>query len=123
MYEAVRHAAFISIARGSGFGGLALVTAMFGFAGNPALALKFGGFAALLATAILILKAWTAPQKPYKKTEVWLLLAPEDRPLDAYAQNLVSAARVEACYRFALIWAILATVFLTGGLILSALHG
>ena len=116
MYQAVRQAAFMSTARGCGFGGLAIITAMMGFADYPPAALRFGGVAMLLTAVILILKAWRAPQKPYRKTEVWLLLAEADRPADPYAQQLVAAARIEAFYRFAFTASVLAAIFLSLGL-------
>jgi hypothetical protein len=121
MYEAVRRTAFMSTARGCGFGGLAVLTAMMGLTSYPPGALKFGGLASLLAAAILILKAWRAPQERYKRTEVWLLLADADKPGEAEAQRLVAAARVEAFYRFALICAVVGAAFLVGALIAGGL--
>lgn len=119
MQDAIRQAAIMSTARGCGFAGLAIITAMMGFADDPANAFQFGGIAALLSAIVLIMKAWRAPYKPYKKTEVWLLLAQHDRPTDPYAQHLITMARIEAFYRFALICAVVAALFLALGPILS----
>lgn len=116
-HEAIRRVALMSTARGCGFGGLAIITAMMGFADYPPNALKFGGIASLLAASILILKAWRAPRKSYKSTEVWLLLPEAERPAGEQAQSLIVAARTEAFYRFAFLSAIIAAIFLTGGLI------
>jgi hypothetical protein len=115
--QAIRYAAFKSVARGCGFGGLAIITAMMGLIDHPPSAMKFAGCAALLSAAILILKAWRAPYTPYRKTEVWLLLEDEHKPSDPYAQAIVAEARIEAFYRFAMICAIFAAIFLTGGLL------
>jgi len=113
----VRDTAFLSTARGCGFAVLAIVTAMFGLVGTPILSLKFGGVAFLLTAAILILKAWQAPQRPCKRTELWRLLPEDRRPQAHFAQAVIAAARTEAFYRFAHIAATLAALFLTSGTI------
>lgn len=117
MSLSVRQAAFISTARGCGFGALAIVTTMFGCLGNPAMALKVGGLSTLLAAAILILKAWHAPSRPYRKTEVWLLLPEQDRPSASFAQQVIAAARVEAFYSFARITVLVSVALLAAGLL------
>lgn len=117
MSPAVRQAAMVSTARACGFGALAVMTTMIGFAGTPVLSLKIGGVCFLLVTVVLILKAWRAPLMPYKKTEVWLLLAQEDRPSSTFAQTVIASARIEAFYRFAHISATIAALFLAGGIL------
>jgi hypothetical protein len=117
MSPAIRQVAFMSTARGCGFGALAIVTGMFGLLGTPTLSLKLGGVCFLLTAAILILKAWRAPLMPYKKTELWLLLPDDQKPAAAFAQTVIASARVEAFYRFAHMSATLAAVFLTGALL------
>lgn len=121
MDPVVRHTAFMSTARGCGFAVLAIVTAMFGLVGTPVLSLKFGGLAFLLTAAILILKAWQAPQRPYKKTELWLLLPEDRRPQAHFAQAVIAAARTEAFYRFAHMASTLAALFLIGGIVVPLL--
>ncbi len=121
MSPSIRQAAMISTARACGFGTLAIMTTMIGFAGTPTLSLKVGGVCFLLTAAVLILMAWRAPLKPYKRTEVWLLLDAQDRPPAAFAQTAISSARIEAFYRFAHISATLAAVFLTGALLAALL--
>jgi hypothetical protein len=121
MSPAVRHAAFISTSRGCGFAVLAIVTGMIGFASEPALALRIGGVSFLLSAAILVLKAWHAPRKPFRDTEVWLLLEEVDRPMAAYAQSAIAGARVEAFYRFAHMAATIAAILLSAALIAALL--
>ena len=119
--QAIRQVAFMSTARGCGFGSLAIITATFGFLETPAFALKLAGVFFLLATTILILKAWRAPDVPYRRTEVWLLLPEDQRPNETAAQAMVTAARIEAFYRFAYISSTLAAILLTGALIAGML--
>ena len=78
-----------SVARGVGFGTLAISLVVVGLAGYPTLALKSGAALTLLMWAILRLKALRAPRRPYKRTEVWLMLEPRpDWPAEI-AQRLI----------------------------------
>ena len=63
-------AAWVSVARGCGFAALAIVTFMFGMAGNIPGAFKAGGILTLITSLILLFRGWQAPSKPYKRTEV-----------------------------------------------------
>ena len=123
MPDPVRAAAFTSIARGSGFGGLAVVTMMIGFADQPIVAMKIAGYGALLETAILLLMARHAPDKPHRRTEIWLILDARDRPPAAIAQRVVAQARREALLHFAYWAARVAAASLIGAVILGALSG
>jgi hypothetical protein len=104
--------ATLSVARGVGFATLAIICAMIGFYGNPHALLKFGGLGALLVSAVLIMKARSAPQLAYRRTEVWLMLEPHERPPDAYAQRMIAAARQAALFRFAQASAMVSVAFL-----------
>lgn len=123
MSPEIRRAAIFSTARGCGFAALAIVTGMIGFVSEPVLALKIGGVSFLLSAAILVLKAWHAPRKPFRDTEVWLLLDEVHRPMAAYAQAAISGARIEAFYRFAHMAATIAAILLASALIASILAG
>lgn len=98
----LQQAAEISVARGCGFAALAIFTFMVGFAGNIRLSLAVGGCMALLASFVLIIKALNAERTSYKRTEVWIMLEPEDRPRPEVAQKLISTALREVYLRFAL---------------------
>lgn len=89
----VRHKAIISVARGCGFGGLAAVTAMLGFAHDPPAAVKFGGMSSLLTALVLLAKASRARFSPYKRTEIWLMLEANERPPAIFAQLVIGEAR------------------------------
>jgi hypothetical protein len=112
MSEDIHAQAFVSVARGCAFAGLATLTTMVGLSGDPAVALRFGGHAFLLTSFILIAMALRAPQKSYKRTEVWLLLDRQRRPPPAIAQQVIGAARRETLAQFARLHAALSLVFL-----------
>jgi hypothetical protein len=98
----LRRLTWISVARGCGFGVLAIFTTMIGFVTTPAVALDFGGFSFLLMATILILKARMAPSMSYRRTEVWLMLDEGLRPPADVAQVLIGRVRADvllACAR------------------------
>ena len=91
------------MARGCGFAGLAILTFMIGLSGNMVVALQTGGILCLLVCGLLLLKAWLAGQRSYKSTEVWLMLAPQERPGSEIAQHVIGTALCDTCLRFALL--------------------
>ena len=105
--------ATISVARGVAFAGLGIVCMMIGFAGHLPAFLKAGGIGFLLVAAVLILKAGTAEKTDYKRTELWLMLAENERPPGEVAQRLITTARQAALYRFANIAAMTSAAFLS----------
>jgi hypothetical protein len=96
--EAIERAATVSIGRATGFAGLAVLVAMAGLAGWPLLALRTGAAGCLLAWAILRLKALAAPRRPYRHTELWLILEPKPR-LPAPVLQLLIGAALDRGYR------------------------
>lgn len=100
--QRLQQAAEISVARGCGFAALAICTFMVGFAGDIRLSLAVGGCMALLATFVLIIKALKAERTSYKRTEVWIMLEPEDRPRPEVAQQVIGTTLREVYLRFAL---------------------
>jgi len=123
MSEEIRACAFVSIARGCGFAALATLTTMVGLSGDPAIALRFGGQAFLLTSFVLIVMALRAPQKSYKRTEIWMLLDRRRRPPAAIAQQVIGAARRETLARFARLHAAFAFVLLVASLPVRAIAG
>jgi hypothetical protein len=111
--EHIRKLAWVSVARGCGFGGLAIFTAMIGFAATPAMALDVGGVGFLLMAMILAIKAFRSDSLPHKRTELWLMLAPDERPPPEVAGDVISRMRREVMLRFAQMSAIAALVCLT----------
>jgi hypothetical protein len=110
--ERLNELATISVARGVGFAGLAIVCTMVGFSSYLPAFLKAGGLGFLLVAAVLIVKAQAAPRTAYRRTELWLLLADHERPPAERAQQLISRARQRALYRFGLGAAILSALLL-----------
>ena len=90
-----------SVARGVGFGALAIALVVAGLAGYPQLALRSGAVLALLMWAILRLKALHAPRRPYKRTEVWLMLDPRPVWPAETAQRLIGEALRRTLERYA----------------------
>jgi hypothetical protein len=116
--EHVQSSAQISVARGAGFGLLAIFCTMVGLSGTPVLALKTGGLLCLLACFILLLKAHRSARRPYRRTEVWLMLPDEQRPPPPIAQQVIGAAIRDASRRFGLYYAIASASLLALGLTL-----
>jgi hypothetical protein len=97
----VERAAEQSVARGVGFGALAVALVVAGLAGYPQLALRSGAALALLMWAVLRLKALRARRHPYKRTEVWLLLEPRPSWPAEVAQRLIGEALQRTLERYA----------------------
>ena len=96
--EQIESFARLSVLRGSAFGLLAIVCTMVGLAATPALSFKVGGILCLLACFVLIVKAEHADRRPYKRTELWLMLDKDARPPATAAQQVIASA-LKGCYR------------------------
>jgi hypothetical protein len=90
--DRIEHFANISVARACGFAGLAISTVAVGLIGDPALAMQASGSLFLITCGVLLLKAWLAETRPYKKTEVWIMLPPQERPSAVFAQIVIGRA-------------------------------
>jgi hypothetical protein len=99
--EEIESAAEISIGRAVGFGALAIGTVVLGLIFEPVLALKTGGALTLLMAAVLQLKAQLAPAKPYRSTELWLILDKRLGLPDDHAQRIVSTVLRSTYRRYA----------------------
>ena len=64
----------LSIRRACGFGFIAIATAVVGLYWDAALMVKCAAIGVSLMVAVLLYKALEAPKRPYKRTELWLLL-------------------------------------------------
>lgn len=109
----------ISTARGCGFAGLATLCLMIGLSANLAATLKAGGYSALLVMSVLLLMAQRAPSKPFRRTEVWLMLDEAERPPDPLAQRLLSGIRRAVFLRFAAYHAVAAVLLLAGSFVVG----
>ena len=100
----MRRVAFEIVLRACSFAALAIFCLMFGTSYMPKAAFQVGGFLTLLMCGILVLKAYEANSKDYRRTELWLYLPKEYRPPAAYAQQ-VSAAVLRETYLRVAMWA------------------
>lgn len=120
MLKRIEAAAEQSVARGCGFAGLGAGCCMLGLSGEAiTLALQAGGILTLLTCAVLILKALTAQKRPYKYTEVWIMLKPAERPHVSVAQHMIGDALRAVYLRYAMHTALLATGFLALSALIS----
>lgn len=97
----VRELALLSVSRGCGFAGLAIICFMVGLAGYPEVAMESGAFLMMATAATLVVKADHAVARPYQRTELWILLAHEERPRADYAQQLIGRTLRDVYRRFA----------------------
>jgi cell division protein FtsW (lipid II flippase) len=95
----------VSVARGSAFGLFAIFCLMIGLAGYPLIALKTGAVCMMLGAAVLMLKAELSRRRPYKRTELWVLLSPTERPPAAVAQQIIAGTLRAAFQRYAVYYA------------------
>jgi hypothetical protein len=109
----IRRYAQLSIARGCGFGALAIATLMLGCSSDIDLFLRTGGIATLLMCFVLLLKASRADQVRHSETEVWVMIPKDKRPPAEVAGPLIANARRDYLLRFAYVAAIVATVELS----------
>jgi hypothetical protein len=119
MLEIIEKLAEFSVARACGFAMLAILVTIVGLVDQPLIALKTGAILSLLTSMILLLKAALAEAKPYRSTELWLLLKPNERPHEAVAQRVIALALREAFLRFALYFASGAAAMLVTQLLLA----
>jgi len=119
MIERIEHLAHVIVARGCGFAALGILTFFIGMSGDLATALKCAGYLSMLACTVLLLKAGLARSQPYRRTELWIMLKPAERPPDAVAQQLIGNTLREVYLHFARQAAILSAMFLLSGLLAS----
>lgn len=120
MLSHIHYLARISVARACGFAMIGLATVVIGLSNRLEIAFAVGGCICLIACLILALKAMYADRRPYKKTEVWLMLDPAYRPHAEYAQRVISIARRDAFLHFAHYAAWLGAGQLTASIVLQA---
>jgi hypothetical protein len=99
--DRIRSIAAISVGRACFFAGLAIWATMFGLITEPMLALRVGAALVSIVACVLLIKARNAPERPYRDTEVWLLMDRQtDLPADR-VQRAIGAALAETYSRYA----------------------
>lgn len=96
---------------------------MIGFAWHPAMAFHTGGMLTLLMSAVLYLKGRNAVGRPYKHTELWVMLPRDLRPAPEVAQQLIGNVLRDVYFRFAQHTAALSALMLAIALLLLSLFG
>ncbi len=91
--ERIRKLAAHSVLRGAGFAGLAVMLTMTGLLFDPPLALKVGGVGFLSLAVAMDFMASAYPRKRrIRESEVWIMLADDERPSEHTARPLIVAA-------------------------------
>jgi len=116
MLDRIEYLARLSVGRACGFATLAILTFFVGLSGEMALALRSAGLLCLLTCFVLLLKALSARRRPYKQTEVWLMLKPGERPQESVAQQVIGTVLRQTYLQFALAAAFAAAFMLAGSL-------
>ena len=100
--EQMRRVAYEIVLRACAFASLAIFCVMVGMSFMPRLAFQAGGFLTTIMAFVLVLKAFEARTKKYRRTEMWLYLEPDERPPAAYAQWASATVLRETYLTFAL---------------------
>jgi hypothetical protein len=119
--EAIERAAHISVGRACAFCGLAIFCFMVGFSYEPHLSARVGGSFALVMALVLWAKAWLARAKPYRQTEIWLILDEKDRPPDTVAQNMIGNVLRQTFLIYANYAATMAVILLAASILFGIL--
>ena len=119
--EAIERVAYLSVGRACGFGGLAILCFMVGLSFDPHLAARTGGILSLAMTGILLLRGVTAPTRPYKRTETWLMLAENERPPAHIAQAAIGSILREAYLWYARSAALVTVALMIAAFLLSVI--
>lgn len=97
----IEYYAELSVRRACGFGALAIWTAVVGLSAMPLLATRTAAALTTLMAVILVLKAVNAQKKPYRRTELWVLLGKDHGLPEAHAQRILMGALRERYIRYA----------------------
>ena len=116
MHQRIQQLAELSVGRACGFAALGIITFMVGMSGKAQLALISGGILVLITCLSLTILAYWAPNRPYKRTEVWMMLEEWERPQPPLAQRLIGSILRDVYYRFAL-----RAAWCSAGLLIAAL--
>lgn len=116
--DAIENAAFVSVGRACGFAGLGIFCLIFGLSYEPVLAARTGGVISLALALLLAGYAFCAPTRPYRRTELWLILARDQRPPDTIAQKVIGETLRAAYLWFAQQAASISIVLLVAAVVL-----
>lgn len=98
--ERILYYADLSVRRACGFAALAIFTTMVGVSAMPMLAAKIGAVMSAAVALVLLLKAINAPRKPYRRTELWILLDRRHDLPETHAQRVLMGALRDTYLRY-----------------------
>lgn len=99
--DRMRLIAYETALRACLFGALAIFCVMVGLSFMPRVAFQSGAFLTASMALILVYKAHESRTKDYRRTELWLYLAKEDRPPASHAQRISATVLRETYLMFA----------------------
>lgn len=119
MTNPIENAAYVSVGRACGFAGLGIFCIVIGLSFDASLAALVGSKLSISLSLILLVFAWRAPTRNYKRTETWLILKPGDRPQADVAQRLIGGALRTVYLWFAQQIAVVTIVFSISAVVLQ----
>jgi hypothetical protein len=99
--EQLKSLAKLSVGRACFFAGLGILTAMVGFITDPMNAMRIGAALVSITACVLLIKAHNAPRRPFRQTELWLMLDSKIQMADERAQRLIGGVLAETYDRYA----------------------
>ena len=120
--EEMRRIAYETVLRACGFASLAIFCMMIGMSFMPKLAFQAGGFLTTVMAAVLVLKAFEARTKDYRRTEMWLYLEKDQRPPATYAQWASATVLRETYLTFAMWTSAISIVMWVMALLIAVLE-
>ena len=120
MTNPIENAAYVSVGRACGFAGLAIFCVVIGLSFDARLAALVGSKLSIALSLVLLVLAWRAPARNYKRTETWLILKPGDRPQANVAQRLIGKTLRNVYLWFAQQIAVVTIVFSVSAVVLQA---
>lgn len=119
----VRACARESVGKACAFAGLGISVIMVGLSFNPAMCAKAGGALTTLLSLVLTWYAVEAPRRPYRRTEVWLLLGKQLDVPESHMQRMIATELRDAYAKFAKITGLTGLALWGGGLLIGMLIG
>ncbi|MFZ4808768.1 MAG: hypothetical protein ACOYLQ_16050 [Hyphomicrobiaceae bacterium] len=120
--RSIEELAEFSVARGCGFGLIAIGTFVVGLSDDMVLALKAGGLMLLMMAVILLIRAKAAQVVSHKRTEIWVMMPVEQRPPPGIAQKVIATVLRDVYLKYALQTAVGAGGLLIASMVLAALR-
>ena len=108
--DEIRRMAAISVARGCGFGALAVFTLAVALSYDLFLAARAAALLSTMGAAILLYRGQQALGRDPRATEVWAMIDKEDRPPRLSAQRVIGGVMRETYLYFARIVGVTAGV-------------